>query len=69
MQFYEINIYQVIIFRLYTVYNKHKMIKIGNQIRANSQVLSIANARIILLPTVSGMIDSYAKKFRRNRDK
>ena len=39
MQFYEINIFQVRIFRLYTAYNKHEMIKIGNQARENSQVL------------------------------
>ena len=29
MQFYEINICQVIIFRLYAVYNKHEMIKLA----------------------------------------
>ena len=40
MQFYEKNIYQFIIFRLYTVYNKNVMIKIGNQTREKSQVLS-----------------------------
>ena len=40
MQFYEINICQIIIFRLYTVRNKHQMIKIGNQIREKLQVLS-----------------------------
>ena len=40
MQFCEINICQVMIFRLYTVYNKHEMIKIGNQTREKSQVLS-----------------------------
>ena len=39
MQFYEINICQVMIFRLHTVHNKHQMIKIGNQIREKSQVL------------------------------
>ena len=31
MQFYEINICQVMNFRLYTVYNKYDMIKIFNQ--------------------------------------
>ena len=30
----------VMIFRLYTVFNKHEMIKISNQIREKSQVLS-----------------------------
>ena len=35
MQFHELSIRQVIIFRLYTVYNKHAMIKIGNQTREN----------------------------------
>ena len=40
MQFQEKNISQVMIFRLYTVYNKHEMMKIGNQIREKSQALS-----------------------------
>ena len=40
MQFYEIIIYQTVIYRLYTDYNKHEIIKIGNQIREKSQVLS-----------------------------
>ena len=39
MQFYEINVCQVMIFRLYTVYSKHEMIKIGNQTREILQVL------------------------------
>ena len=39
MQFYKINIRQVIIFRLHTVYNKHEMIKIIIQTREKSQVL------------------------------
>ena len=51
MQFYEINISQVMIFRLYNVYNKRKIVKIGNLTRKKSQVLS-QSARIILLPTV-----------------
>ena len=40
MQFYQINIYQVMIFRLYTVYNKRDVTKMGNQIREKLQVLS-----------------------------
>ena len=40
MQFYEKNIYQVIIFRLHTVYNKHEIIKTVNQIKEKWQVLS-----------------------------
>ena len=40
MLFYEINISQVMIFRLYTVYKKHEMIKIGNQTREKLQILS-----------------------------
>ena len=40
MQFYEINICQVMIFRLYTVYNKCDMIKIVNQTREILQLLS-----------------------------
>ena len=40
MQFYELNFYQVMTFRLYIVYNKHEMIKIGNETRVKSQVLS-----------------------------
>ena len=43
MQFYKINICQIMIFSLYTVYNKYEMIKIGS---------IIASARIILPPTV-----------------
>ena len=38
--FYEIHICQVMIFRLCTVYNKHQLIKIDNQTREKSQVLS-----------------------------
>ena len=38
MLFYEIS--QVMIFRLYIVYNKHEMIKIGNKTSEKSQVLS-----------------------------
>ena len=34
------NICQAMIFRLYTVYNKHEIIKIGNQTREKLQVLS-----------------------------
>ena len=40
MQFYKINICEVIIFRLYTVYYKYEMTKIDSQIRETSQVLS-----------------------------
>ena len=36
MYFYEINICQIVIFKLYTVHNKHEMIKIGNQTREKS---------------------------------
>ena len=36
MQFYEKkNAYQDVIFRLYTVYNKHEIVKIGNQAEKN----------------------------------
>ena len=40
MQFYEINIFQFMIYRLYTVYKNHGLIKIGNQTREKSQVPS-----------------------------
>ena len=40
IQFYEINICEVMIFRLYIIYNKHEMIKIGNQAIEKWQVLS-----------------------------
>ena len=40
MQFYEMNIYQVMIFKLYAVYNKQEMIKIGNETREKPQVIS-----------------------------
>ena len=33
MQFWEINTYQDMIFKLYTVHNKHDMIKIGYETR------------------------------------
>ena len=40
MQFYGINICKIMIFRLYAVFNKHEVIKIGNQTREKSQVIS-----------------------------
>ena len=40
MQFYEKNIFQMLISRLYTIYNKHEIIKIYIQTREKSQVLS-----------------------------
>ena len=40
MQFYEKNVCLFMIFRLYTANNKHESIKIGNQTREKSQVLS-----------------------------
>ena len=40
MQFNEVNNCQVMIFRLYTVFNKHKMIENDNEIREKLQVLS-----------------------------
>ena len=40
MEFYEINIYKVVMFRLYIVYNKHEMIQIDNQTREKTQALS-----------------------------
>ena len=49
-QFYEINICQVMIFRLYIDYNEHDMIKIGKIARKIASI--IESARIILLPTV-----------------
>ena len=35
MQFDEISIYQVMIFKIYIVYNKHEMIKISKQPEKN----------------------------------
>ena len=40
MQFYEINIFQIMTFKFYAVYNKHEKVKIDNQTRKNLQVLS-----------------------------
>ena len=40
MQLHEMNLWQVMIFRLYILYNKHKMIKIGTQNIEISQALS-----------------------------
>ena len=39
MQFCEVNICQVMIYWLYTVYKEHEVIKIGDQTREKSQVL------------------------------
>ena len=39
MKFYEINVREAMIFRLHTVYNKHEIIKIGNQARKKLQVV------------------------------
>ena len=39
MQFYEMNICQVMIFKLYIIYKKYDIIKVGNQNKENSQVL------------------------------
>ena len=51
MQFYEINICQIIIFRIYTIYNTHQMIEIGNQTRGKSQAL----AEVLELLTVQSV--------------
>ena len=40
MQFHKINVCQVMIFMLYAANKKHEMIKIGNQTKEKSQVLS-----------------------------
>ena len=40
MQFYEINISQVKIYRLFTAYKKHGMVKIGNKTREKLLVVS-----------------------------
>ena len=39
MQFNKINVCQIVIFRLYTVNNKHEMIKIAKQIIEKTQIL------------------------------
>ena len=36
----EINIYRDMVFKLYIIYKKHEMIKIGIQTRVKSEVLS-----------------------------
>ena len=40
MQIYEINVCQFMVFKFCTVYNKCELIKIGNENREISQVLS-----------------------------
>ena len=40
MQFCEISICQVVIFKIYIFYNKHELIKIYNQAGEKSEVLS-----------------------------
>ena len=57
MQFHEVNICQIMIFRLYTFYNEHEMTKIVNQTRENSQVLSQV-LEYFLLSTVLNYYDS-----------
>ena len=39
MQFYELNISQVMMFKFYAVYNKQEIIKTGNETREKLQVL------------------------------
>ena len=53
MQFNEVNICQVMIFRLYTVYTKYEVIKIGNHNREKPQILFIASARTVLVLIVN----------------
>ena len=40
VQFYEPNIFQMMTFSLYTVYNKHEIIKIGKETKEKKKVLS-----------------------------
>ena len=55
MQFYEINICEVMSFRLHTVCKKHGMIKIGNQTR--KKIASVISSS--LMPTVyANFVDS-----------
>ena len=58
LKLYKINFCQVVIFRLYTVYNKHEIIKIGNQIRNRSLTIQFtmqyADCR---LASSSGMLN------------
>ena len=55
MQSYVINIFQVMIFRFYALYNKYEMIKTGNQRKISNIIVS---ARIILLSTASPVSES-----------
>ena len=67
MQFYETNFQQTVIFNLYTVYNKHEMIKSDNETRENRK--HCRRCRIILLPTALSEIDfMYSTKESENKD-
>ena len=56
IQFYEINICEIMIFRLYTIYNKHE---VGKNRQSNQRKFTniIASARIILRPTVTFWVE------------
>ena len=41
IQFYEINVCQLMIFRLYTVYSKHEKIKVSNKIIRAFEIISL----------------------------
>ena len=65
---YEINISQVMIFRLYTIYNKYEMIQmiprdvlqISWQSNQRKFACIVASARIILLPIACSMNSNFA---------
>ena len=50
MQFYEINICQIMIFRHNTVHNKHEIIKFSSQTREKTEF--VTSDRLILLKPV-----------------
>ena len=62
MKFYEINICQAMTFMLYTVYNKHEMLKLGDQTRGKLQVtkrnLEIIHCNCKPMPYISHILNA-----------
>ena len=53
MDFYKVNICKIMIFRLYSVFNKHKIIIIYNQTREKSSPLYAKNCNFAIDYTIN----------------
>ena len=47
MQFYEINICQIVIFKVYSAYNKHEIMNIGNKTREKPEINFAADCKVV----------------------